>query len=239
MKESTILATQTIEEIFSKNEVERYNLKLAKHPEKIHALIESYTNILNNKVASIIYLNELLLQLKPIIESCQDCIVTQGFWSTNKNIDEIFDLNNWLKGKRDKLRSELTSKVKKSIILKRSFERNGVDYKNDNIGNACSILRSMQYIEGTTTLPDFKKIFSGKEVANKINWTGNINELRYFIKQLIDKKKILKPKEYWQVAINCFNCKNKSGDDLTVTMLTGNSTIPDKTDILDKAVDFF
>ncbi|MCP4650321.1 MAG: hypothetical protein GY853_09630 [PVC group bacterium] len=62
------------------------------------------------------------------------------------------------------------------------------------------------FIAEDTKLTDFKKIFSGDPIENKITWTGNKSELAYFIKRIHNVEKLVEHfgQEHWTVTIKCF-----------------------------------
>jgi len=67
-------------------------------------------------------------------------------------------------------------------------------------------LKKNKFITNDTNLTNFRKIFSGEEVLNKIVWIGNISELYYFIKYLHNESNKIEPlsQDLWFVAIKCF-----------------------------------
>ncbi len=76
----------------------------------------------------------------------------------------------------------------------------------DNLTNLHDSLKLNHFIAQDTSLTNFKKAFSGKEITNPIEWTGNISELYYFIKLIHKEHKYvddLKQKQ-WEVTCLCF-----------------------------------
>ena len=59
-------------------------------------------------------------------------------------------------------------------------------------------------IDPDTTLPDFKKVFSGAKIESPIKWTGDINELNYFIKLIHSKYEKVDRTTLWKTADLCF-----------------------------------
>lgn len=77
---------------------------------------------------------------------------------------------------------------------------------SEKIANLCDSLKHFGFISNTTTLANFKKVFSNKEIITPIIWTGNPSEFSYFIKLIYVKYKLvenLKQKQ-WEIACNCF-----------------------------------
>lgn len=76
-------------------------------------------------------------------------------------------------------------------------------------------LKRSALIDKDTTLPNFRKVFSGKGIEQKIIWSGNISELVHFIKTLHNTaKKVEDTKQkQWEITINCFQMAD--GTELT------------------------
>ncbi len=55
----------------------------------------------------------------------------------------------------------------------------------------------------------FVKIFDDTDILQRINWIGKKGLLVYFIKQLVDKKIVVKPKKLWKKTSICFLYKGK------------------------------
>lgn len=76
----------------------------------------------------------------------------------------------------------------------------------DNLTNLHDSLKHNHFIAQNTSLTNFKKVFSGKEITTPIEWTGKISELYYFIKLIHTEHKYvddLKQKQ-WEVTCLCF-----------------------------------
>jgi hypothetical protein len=79
---------------------------------------------------------------------------------------------------------------------------------------------------------DFKKLFSNKEESITINWKGQVNQLSYLIRRLIDGK-IINKYGAWETAVNYFTVKGKfvpnlkGSDDISLkTKKTVDSLFP-------------
>ncbi len=77
-------------------------------------------------------------------------------------------------------------------------------------------LKKNELIHNKTTKPIFRAAFVAKQVTQKVVWTGGINTLSYFIKQLVRKNRIEKKVDYWQIAETCFS---NEGEPFTPTQL--------------------
>jgi hypothetical protein len=86
-------------------------------------------------------------------------------------------------------------------------------------------------------LTNFRSVFNGKQIEQKIIWTGNISELAHFIKTLHNtEKKVQDTKQkQWEITINCFEMAD--GTELTKDKLRGqkNKNVA-KATIIEKAV---
>jgi hypothetical protein len=65
-----------------------------------------------------------------------------------------------------------------------------------------NVLKSGGLISKQTTPPNFRKIFSGNEVSNKIEWIGTISSLHIFVSEIWKLQGNGKGK--WKTALNCF-----------------------------------
>jgi hypothetical protein len=87
-----------------------------------------------------------------------------------------------------------------------SFTYIKLDKNPDNLNDLCDSLKKNGFINQKTTVTNFKKVFSGKEVTEPIVWTSNPSDFAYFIKLIHNKHKLvvdLKQKQ-WKVAVQCF-----------------------------------
>ena len=77
---------------------------------------------------------------------------------------------------------------------------------DEKLKDAFDRLKSKKFIDEKTTLSDFKRIFSGREVKNPIKWIAKNSDLSYFIKLLYSKAKLLEDlnQKHWKVAQKCF-----------------------------------
>lgn len=73
--------------------------------------------------------------------------------------------------------------------------------------------------------PTFSNAFLGKEIRNKIVWTGTVSELSYFIKRIISKKVTEQEKDKWKVTIKCFK---KPKSEFKISSLQHPGTKPTK-----------
>jgi hypothetical protein len=87
----------------------------------------------------------------------------------------------------------------------------------EHLQEVFEILVESGLIKKETDLKDFIIIFSGEKVKNKIIWSGHYNELRYFIREIIDNDIVFFNKVFWPIVIRCF--KHKSGKEFTIEKL--------------------
>ena len=76
----------------------------------------------------------------------------------------------------------------------------------DNLKDLHDNLRQNGFIDHSTTVPQFKRIFSGNEVKNPVVWTGTRSDLYYFISQIHNNKKLVKDmkQNQWKATARCF-----------------------------------
>ena len=95
---------------------------------------------------------------------------------------------------------------------KKSAGNNSFKYKGDlrNINDLRTSLIKKGFIEEQTKLTDFRKVFAGEVVTNKIRWTSYIAYLAYFIKLIyVDLEKVAidndgAKQKHWIVTSLCF-----------------------------------
>lgn len=76
----------------------------------------------------------------------------------------------------------------------------------ENLNDLCDSLKKHNFIAANTSVTNFKKIFSGKEITQPVEWIGNSSEFYYFIHLIYTKNKLvddLKQKQ-WKIACQCF-----------------------------------
>jgi macrodomain Ter protein organizer (MatP/YcbG family) len=103
---------------------------------------------------------------------------------------------------------ELKQKAKpsRSTHFIHSFAYQQFDTAPDKLTDVWDGLKKNELISNHTTLPNFRKVFSGKEITAPVHWTGNPSELAYFIKLIHNEHKLvtdLKQKQ-WEVTCKCF-----------------------------------
>lgn len=114
---------------------------------------------------------------------------------------------------------------------------NYIHYNNDqpNITYLMDSLKRNALIHQETKIGNFRSVFSGRPVEQKIIWTGNISELAHFIKTLHNTaKKVHDTKQkQWEITINCFELAD--GTELTKDKLRTQKA-PARAAIIEKAV---
>lgn len=105
----------------------------------------------------------------------------------------------------------------------------------DKLNDLCDSLKNFGFIAKNTTSPNFKKVFSGKEITNPVVWTGNPSEFAYFIMLIYNTHKLVKDlkQKQWLVAQKCFIKKDSTSFNTSVRKLQRPVTTGD---YLDKAV---
>ncbi len=110
----------------------------------------------------------------------------------------------------NKIHKPVTAPISKSNKSPReyhSFTLKNLTREQYKLTYVCDSLKKNEFIQNDTTLPIFKKIFSGDYVETPVRWIGNKSELAYFIKQIHNKHKIVESlkQEHWKVAVKCFS----------------------------------
>jgi len=122
-----------------------------------------------------------------------------------------------------------------SPIKAKSFTYIELNSGLENVTALQNELIKLKLINSNTELKHFRKIFSGKEIEQKISWLGNISELAHFIKTLHNTaKKVQDTKQkQWEITINCFEMFD--GTVLTNQKLKQQKT-PASAPIIEKAI---
>lgn len=112
-----------------------------------------------------------------------------------------------------------TTKIKRPIEEPNSFTYLVKQDSEDKLRDAFDRLRSKKFIDESTTLPNFKRIFSGREISTPIKWIANNSDLYYFIKLLYSEEKLVKDlkQKQWKVAEKCF--VNSEGNLFDMSMI--------------------
>jgi hypothetical protein len=99
---------------------------------------------------------------------------------------------------------KVTSSDNKSFTYKK-LDTNP-DALNDLFNSLKLNPKPVPFIDEKTSIYDFKKVFSNKEIKNPIRWTGNISDLYYFIVLIHNVNKSVQniSPYHWQVACRCF-----------------------------------
>jgi hypothetical protein len=94
----------------------------------------------------------------------------------------------------------------------KSFEYIYLQTESENITNLLKELKRLNLVDQVTELKHFRTVFTNKEVVQKINWTGNISELAFFIKTIHNTSKKVKDtkQKLWEITVNCFQMDNGS-----------------------------
>lgn len=117
-----------------------------------------------------------------------------------------------------------------------SFKYKHYDTEPDNLTNLCDSLKLNNFIDKSTTVPQFKRVFSGKAVSNPVIWTGTKSDLYYFIHTIYNENEILADmkQRQWKVACECFfKTDGSKFDPSKIRLLKRPAKTADK---LDKAI---
>ena len=95
---------------------------------------------------------------------------------------------------------------KTSSKTMKSFKYLKYNKEPSNLTVLLNELKFLELVNEDTKAKDFKKVFSGKDIINKIIWTGNISQLYHFIIYLHNKAKKVEytKQKIWFITINCF-----------------------------------
>ena len=87
-----------------------------------------------------------------------------------------------------------------------SFVYIGYDSSPDDLTDLCNGLKKGGFIDASTPLGDFKKLFSGKMVERPVRWCGSDSDLSYLIKLIYQQNRsVVDLKQHqWEVACKCF-----------------------------------
>lgn len=96
-------------------------------------------------------------------------------------------IQNTLDSVYEKMRSGIVKKKSKSNnsgkakkVIAPSFTYKDFNRNHDNLNYLYDSLKGHNFIDPSTTVPIFKRIFSGKEITTPVIWIGGISDLNYF-----------------------------------------------------------
>jgi hypothetical protein len=94
----------------------------------------------------------------------------------------------------------------KSTSQYNSFKLKNLNTQFSKLTDLKRSLINKNYIHPETLLLEFRKVFSGEVIVNKIIWTGTISDLYYFIQQLYTRLQLVEDlkQNHWAVAASCF-----------------------------------
>lgn len=104
----------------------------------------------------------------------------------------------------EKHKSEKLQKVEK--LFPNSFTYIHFYQKKDNLTDLWNNLKNGNFIDNKTSIVNFKKVFSGKEISDPVIWIGNPSEFHWFIHLIYNKYKLMEnlKQQQWKVACRCF-----------------------------------
>ena len=128
--------------------------------------------------------------------------VLQWRMPTNMGIEEILHIEVNADEQPQK------KKRKKAATPVLSFKyQNKEGKRTDNISVFIDQLQDKGLVPKTQPKPSIKQLLTGEEVKTPIIWSGNLSDLPYLFKLLVNDKKVLKLPEgitIWQVVSACF-----------------------------------
>ncbi len=213
--------------------------KVIKYRDTLHFSYEELDLVTNKKVIKYKffekdYLNRILdnekrksyrLLKKTINSSLSNNSILYFFTEQNNflnslyNLSKIFHLENYIvKISRyiEKIKARyLTNKkpnntkmVKKSTV--KSFELSIEDVGGFKIERLFYSLKKSFINNKENNLRNFKKVFNGVEIKNKIIWCKTPTELAYFVKKVHKKFLVYTKQKIWDITIYCFELENKT-----------------------------
>jgi hypothetical protein len=104
------------------------------------------------------------------------------------------------------IKSAITLIDKVSIFKPKSFKFDRLSTNPGALNDLFDSLILHLFIAKWSSIRDFKKVFSGKEIINPIRWTGNDSEFYWFIYLIYTRYKFVEDlrQQQWKVACQCF-----------------------------------
>lgn len=138
-----------------------------------------------------------------------DILIPEDFYSQylSEQIPQQLPLTKLQVLEVEVLPTSIEAKTESAVkIPNQSFTYLQYDKGAEKLADVHDKLVSKGFIDSKTTLPMFKRIFSGKTVSTPVKWTGNRSELFFFINLLYQKYRLLADlkQKQWEVAGNCF-----------------------------------
>jgi hypothetical protein len=95
--------------------------------------------------------------------------------------------------------------VKDSIPV-HSFTYKKIEDQREQLTDLWNNLKLNNFISEDTTLANFRKVFSGREISTPVRWIGNISELFYFVKLFYTVHQLVENEgqKNWEITCNCF-----------------------------------
>lgn len=213
--------------------------KVIKYRDTLHFSYEDLDLVTNKKVIKYKffekdYLNRILdnekrksyrLLKKTINSSISNNSILYFFTEQNNFLNSLYDLsktfhleNYIVKISRyiEKIKARyLTNKKlkntkmgKKSTV--KSFELSIVDVGGFKIERLFYSMKIPFLNNKGNNLRNFRKVFNGVEIKNKIIWCKTPTELAYFIKYIHEKFLVYTKQKIWDITIYCFEIENKT-----------------------------
>ena len=104
------------------------------------------------------------------------------------------------------LKSAITVIDNVSIFKPKSFKFDRLSTNPGALNDLLDALILYLLVDAKSSIGDFKKVFSDKEITNPIRWTGTPSEFYWFIHLIYTKYKFVEDlrQQQWKVACHCF-----------------------------------
>jgi len=95
---------------------------------------------------------------------------------------------------------------KVSMLKQKSFKFDRLATNPGALSDLLDAFKFLLLVDKKSSVRDFKKVFSGKEITNPISWMGTPSEFYWFIYLLYTKYKFVEDlkQQQWKVACHCF-----------------------------------
>lgn len=161
--------------------------------------------------------------------------IYERFFNQNLPDNSFLKRNNNTIEKKAPTSSPKSSVLKEGAVSRLSLTLQDFNANSDKLSDLFKFLKEHELISKETPLASFKWIFSGKDVASPVIWSGSVDELHYFVYLIHDKLNLIETikRNYWKVVCKCF--LKDDGTSFNANELK-NGSKPGKYNILDKAI---
>ena len=203
LKESNNVAISMLQSYFEKHLPDYFSSskEYLSAENRNHLLKYVKTKFINDIVKSILENEPLIIEVNPVT-------IEQKHRKTKSNLVKSFTI--------DFKKHKKFGKVNKELL----------DYEiNESINDMMIKLISFGYLLETTKTHQFRKIFAGVIVKEKIKWQGKKNQLSYFISELYKNKlEKVDGNKKWITASHCFDI-GEEVEDFSASIRKAGQTI--------------